>query len=176
MRGVRVCAAIAAWIAILLAMSGCSVFEDLLEPPPLATAFNPLPPPAEPPPAPPESAESAYPPPPGTARAEMTQWLSTHGYQQFQIAALMQHAQVESGFQACAAGPGGYRYLFQWGGTRLQRLQKFAKHSGCPQMKTQLAFADDELRNDPKFTCFWNAATESGAYAALRRGFGRGSC
>ena len=157
----------------MLSISACSVLQDLFEPPPLETAFNPLPPPPEPPPAPPDSLS---PPTPETARAEVAQWFSTHGYQQFQIAALLEHAQVESGFQACAAGPGGFRYLFQWGGTRLNKLQKFAQHSGCPQVKTQLAYADDELRNDPKFTCFWNAATEAGAYAALRRGFGGGSC
>jgi hypothetical protein len=173
MRWVRSCAAFAVWIAIMLSMSGCSVFEDLLEPPPLETAFQPLPAPPEPPPTPPQSLS---PPTPESARAEMVQWLSTHGYKEFQIAALVEHAQVESGFQACAAGPGGFRYLFQWGGTRLQHLQKFAHHSGCPRLKTQLAFTDDELRNDPKFTCFWNAATESGAYSALRHGFGGGSC
>jgi hypothetical protein len=170
MRGVRSCVAAAAAILLMLSISACSIFEDL-EPPPLQTALNPLPPPPAPP-----IPESTTPPPPAEARAETVQWLSTHGYQQFQIAALIEHAQVESGFQACAAGPGGFHYLFQWGGTRLQRLQKFAQHSGCPRLKTQLAFADDELRNDPKFTCFWSAATESGAYAALRRGFGGGSC
>jgi hypothetical protein len=173
MWGVRTGAAIAVWIAILLSMSACSIFEDLLEPPPLQTALLPLPPPPEPPPGPPQSLS---PPPPDAARVEMVQWLSTKGYREFQIDALVEHAKVESGFQACAAGPGGFRYLFQWGGARLHQLQEFARHSGCPQLKTQLAFADNELRNDPKFTCFWNAATESGAYAALRRGFGGGSC
>jgi len=39
-----------------------------------------------------------------------------------------------------------------------------------------LAYADKELRNDPKFSCFWGARTQAEAYAALRRGFGRGSC
>jgi len=173
MWAVRPCAAILVWIPVLLSVSACSIFEDLLEPPPLQTAFHPLPAPPEPPPAPPDS---LVPPTPSAARAEMVEWLSTNGYRDFQIAALVQHAKVESGFQACVGGPGGFRYLFQWGGTRLQQLQKFARHAGCPQLRTQLAFADKELRNDPKFTCFWNAATESGAYAALRRGFGGGSC
>lgn len=172
MQGVRSCAAFAVWIAIILLMPACSVFEDLLVPPPLQTAFVPLPAP-EPPPSP---AQSLAPPNAEAARVEMAQWLSANGYRDFQIEALIEHAQVESGFQACAAGPGGFRYLFQWGGTRLHQLQQFARHSGCPRLKTQLAFADNELRNDPKFTCFWNAATESGAYAALRRGFGGGSC
>jgi hypothetical protein len=39
-----------------------------------------------------------------------------------------------------------------------------------------LAFADAELRNEPKYSCFWRTTTESAALAALRRGFGRGSC
>ena len=58
----------------------------------------------------------------------------------------------------------------------LQRLHDFAHTSGCPQLHTQLAFADKELRNETKFSCFWEATTERAAYAALRRGFGRGSC
>lgn len=89
---------------------------------------------------------------------------------------MLQHAKTESGYNACIAGPGGLRYLFQWGGTRLQRLHEFAHTSGCPQIHSQLAFADKELRNDPRFSCFWGAQTESQAYAALRRGFGHGSC
>ena len=73
-------------------------------------------------------------------------------------------------------GPGDLRYTFQWGGTRRRQLQQFAKTDGCPQLHTQLAFADKELRNDAKYACFWDATTEAGAYAALRRGFGQGSC
>lgn len=173
MWGVRTGAAAAAWIAAALSLSGCSVFEELLEPPPLETAFVPQP---APPPPEPGFADTLAPPPPNAARNEIAQWLHKAGYQDFQVAALLEHADVESHFQACAAGPGGFHYLFQWGGTRLQQLQRFAHHSGCPQLHTQLAFADRELRNDPKFACFWDAKTEDGAYAALRRGFGRGAC
>src|SRR6202011_4916349 len=110
------------------------------------------------------------------ARGEITRWLAAAGYRDFQVAALVEHAKGESGFNACIAGPGGLRYLFQWGGTRLQRLQEFAHTSGCPQIRTQLAFADRELRDEPKFACFWQARTQTAAYAALRRGFGGGSC
>ena len=170
MRGVRSCVAAAAAILLMLGMTACSIFEDL-EPPPLATALNPLPPPPAPP-----IPESATPPSPAEARAEIADWLSHAGYQPFQVTALLEHAKTESGFQACAIGAGDLSYLFQWGGTRLKRLHEFAHHSGCPRLKTQLAFADNELRNDPKFACFWDAKTEAAAYAALRRGFGRGSC
>ncbi|HVH79860.1 MAG TPA: hypothetical protein VM782_10745, partial [Stellaceae bacterium] len=79
-------------------------------------------------------------------------------------------------FRPCAAGPAGLSYTFQWGGTRLQQLHAFAHTDGCPQLHTQLAFADKELRSDAKYACFWEATTEPAAYAALRRGFGRGSC
>jgi hypothetical protein len=154
----------------MLSISACSIFEDF-EPPPLETAFNPLPPPP-PPPIPP----SLTPPTPEEARAETVTWLSAAGYRDFQVDALVEHAKTESGFRACAAGTGDLSYLFQWGGTRLQRLHEFAHTSGCPQLHTQLAFADKELRNDAKFSCFWEATTERAAYAALRRGFGRGSC
>jgi hypothetical protein len=104
------------------------------------------------------------------------QWLHDHGYQDFQIQALVEHARTESGFRACAVGPGGYHYLYQWSSTRLQQLQRFARTDGCPQLHAQLAFADRELRDDPKFACFWNATSEPAAYAALRRGFGGGAC
>jgi hypothetical protein len=171
MWGVRTIAAVAVWVCVALSLSACSVVEGIANPPPLETAFVPQP--APPPPAPPQSLN---PPEPGSARAEVVNWLSEKGYRDFQVEALLAHARVESGFQACAAGPGGFRYLFQWGGTRLQQLHQFAHTSGCPQLHTQLAFADKELRNDPKFTCFWDATTEAGAYAALRKGFGGGSC
>ena len=174
MWGVRNCAAAALCAAVVFIVSGCSAIEDALNPPPLETAFHPQP--APPVPGPEASAQRLTPPGPEEARAEIVDWLSKNGYREFQVDALLEHAQVESGLQACAAGPGGYRYLFQWGGRRLEQLQRFAKTSGCPQIHTQLAFADKELRNDPKFTCFWDATTESAAYAALRRGFGRGSC
>jgi len=167
----RTCAAIAASIPVMLSISACSVYEDLISPPPLATAFTPQP--APPPPAPPQRSS---PPDPEDARAEIVSWLSAKGYRDFQVDALLEHARVESGLRACAGGPGGFHYLFQWGGTRLEQLQRFAHTSGCPQLHTQLLFADNELRNDPKFACFWDATTEAGAYAALRRGFGRGSC
>jgi len=154
----------------MLSMSACSVF-DVFKPPPLT--FE-QPPPPQPPPPP--SAQPLYPPTPEEARAEIYRWFLAHGYQQFQAEALMEHAQTESGFRACARGVGDLSYTFQWGGTRLRQLHEFAGYAGCPQLDTQLAFADKELRDDPKFSCFWQATTEPAAYAALRRGFGRGSC
>src|SRR5205085_5705952 len=85
--------------------------------------------------------QSRIPPPPDVTRAEMVNWLSTNGYRDYQVAALMQLADTESGFRPCVIGPGGYHYLFQWGGVRLRQLREFARTSGCPQLKTQLAFA-----------------------------------
>jgi hypothetical protein len=171
----RTYAARAAWIPLLLALSACSGLE-FLEPPPLETAFNPAPPPPFPEPAPSPKPERTGPPTPESARAEVALWLHKNGYKEFQVSALLGHARDESNFNACITGPGGLRYLFQWGGTRLDQLQKFANTSGCPQIHTQLAFADKELRNDPKFSCFWGAHNADEAYTALRRGFGRGAC
>jgi len=175
MRGARACAAGAAWIFVMVSMSACSVFEGLQLPVPESVPPSPLPPQPAPlfgtlPP------QASGPPTPEAAHAEMVDWLHKHGYQDFQIQALVEHARTESGFRACAIGPGGYHYLYQWSSTRLEQLERFAGYSGCPQLHMQLAFADNELRNDPKFACFWNATTEPDAYAALRRGFGRGSC
>jgi len=168
MRRVRACAAIAVWISVMLLMSACSIFENVL---PVATAqIPPQPPPPEP------SPQRLEPPTPAQAYAEIVRWFSAAGYQKFQVEALAEHARTESGFRPCAAGPAGLRYTFQWGGTRLQRLHEFARTSGCPQLDTQLAFADKELRNNPRFSCFWGTTTASAAFAALRRGFGRGSC
>jgi len=170
---------------MMLAMSACSQLESIipaslhdLVPPSLSTAFEPSPPP----PPPPEPTQPAPPPPstelpsPDEARADMWHWLMTHGYKDFQAQALLEHAAVESGFNPCAAAPGGFRYTFQWGAERLSQLQRFAHTDGCPQLHVQLAFADYELRNSPKFSCFWAAQTEDAAYNALRRGFGRGAC
>jgi hypothetical protein len=151
----------------MFALSACS----------LAELAAPVPPPtAQLPPQPAPWPESPYPPSPDEAYAELVRWFSAAGYRDFQIEALAEHARVESGFRACAVGPGDMRYTFQWGGTRLRQLQDFAHTNGCPQLRTQLAFADRELRTDPKYACFWNATTERGAYVALRRGFGGGSC
>ena len=172
MWGVRNASAAALAIVSALCMSACSVLEGL-EPPPLETAFHPLPPPAEPPvPIP----QSRTPPAPGSARAEIATWLSANGYRDFQVAALMQLADTESGFRPCVIGPGGYHYLYQWGGTRLRQLREYAQTSGCPQLKTQLAFADRELRSESSFSCFWGATSTPAAYVALRRIFGHGSC
>jgi len=167
MRRVPPCAAIAVWSCVVLSLAACT----LPEPPPLSTALTPGPLPSQPP-----IPETGAPPDPEEARADMTDWLHKHGYQDYQVQALLEHAKVESGFRACAVGPGGYHYIFQWGGGRLRQLQEFAHTSGCPHLHTQLAFADQELRDDPKFSCFWGATTEPAAFHALRRGFGGGSC
>jgi hypothetical protein len=164
MRQLRACAAIAVWIALTLLMAACSVDVAI---PPAVTA--PQPPPA-PPPQNPASMT------PGQVYAEIVRWFSAAGYRGFQVEALAEHAQIESGFRPCAAGPAGLRYTFQWGGTRLQRLHQFEGARRCPPLDTQLAFADNELRNDPKYWCFWRTTTRSTALAALRRGFGGGSC
>jgi hypothetical protein len=64
----------------------------------------------------------------------MASWLSGSVYRDFHVAALVQLAHVESGFRPCAAGPGGYRYLLQWGGGRLRQLREFAQTSDCPHL------------------------------------------
>jgi Phage tail lysozyme len=171
MRRVQACGAAAAWIYLMLSLSACSYFQfmappELPGPPPEATL------PASAPRAP----QSLAPPSPGEAYAEIVRWFSAAGYRDYQVQALAEHAQAESGFRPCAAGPGGYRYLYQWSSTRLEHLHQFAHTDGCPQLHAQLAFADKELKTDPKFACFWQATSEDAAYAALRRGFGRGSC
>ena len=49
-------------------------------------------------------------------------------------------------------------------------------HGTCPSLEKQLAFANNELRNEPNYSCFWRATTKSAALSALRRGFGGGMC
>ena len=140
----------------------------------------------------PERAAAAYPPQPvifppqppvppagnspSGVRTALVKWFSDAGYKDFQVEALAEHAKIESGFRPCVSAP-GLRYTFQWGGRRLQRLQEFAGSGGsCPPLEKQLAFADSELRKEPAYSCFWDASTKAAAVAALRRGFGRGSC
>ena len=164
MSWVRACAAIAVCISVPLLMSACS---SEIAAPPILTA-PPLPQPAPPPRSEPST--------PGRVHAEIVRWFSAAGYRAFQVEALADHARIESGFRPCAAGAAGLRYTFQWGGTRLQRLHEFAGARRCPPLDAQLAFAHRELRNEPKYSCFWQATTKPAALAALRRGFGRGSC
>lgn len=151
-----------------LLLAACSLFEK--GPPP---GFPRPPPWALPAPSPSSRAEPTT---PGEVQQAIYHWFLHAGYPPFQAAALVDHARSESGFHPCIAGPAGLRYTYQWGGTRLKRLYEFAETRSCPPLATQLAFADRELRHDAKFSCFFEATTREGAVAALRRGFGRGSC
>ena len=166
MRRIRACAAVAACLIAMFLLSACTTNEEL---PPQPTPFFA-------PPAPPPLAPRAEPSTPNQVANEIVHWFTTAGYQRFQADALADHARIESGFRPCAAGPGGYHYTFQWAGTRLQQLHEFAHDPGCPRLDSQLAFANTELRNDPKFACFWDATSRTSALSALRRGFGGGSC
>jgi hypothetical protein len=164
MRRVRAGAAIAAWILLALSIAACSsaVPPPILTPPPQPQAA-----------APPQVSLSA---PPDRIATEIVRWFSAAGYRRFQAEALADHAMIESGFRPCVAGAADLRYTYQWGGTRLQRLYEFAGTRSCPPLDQQLAFADHELKTDPKFWCFWRTDTRATALAALRRGFGQGSC
>ncbi len=162
---VRVSAATAMPLVAALVLSACAVKPPSF--PIVATPEFPLPPP------PPEYPQLAT---PDGVRAEIIRWFSAAGYRRYQAAALAEHALIESGYRPCAAGAAGLRFLYQWGGARLQHLYRFAGGHGCPALDTQLAFADHELRTVPDYACFWRATTEAGALADLRRGFGRGHC
>jgi hypothetical protein len=122
------------------------------------------------------SPSAAEPSIPGQVQTAIYRWFLQAGYPSFQAAALVDHARIESGFNPCIRGRGGLRYTYQWGGIRLQRLHEFAGTRTCPPLAKQLAFADNELRNNPNFSCFLSTATRGAAVAALRRGFGRGRC
>jgi hypothetical protein len=163
MRHVRTCVAIAASISIMLLMSACS--SEFVAPPVAVAPQGP--------PAPPELPLSA---PPERVHAEIVRWFTAAGYREFRVAAVAEHARIESGYRPCAAGAAGLRYTFQWGGTRLQRLYEFAGTRHCPPLAKQLAFADSELRSDPNYSCFWQTTTKAAALAALHRGFGHGRC
>ncbi len=173
MKCIRGCAAIVVWISLALFMSACSDGFDFrfLETVP--------PPPQQPPivPARPFAVPAVDYSTPGGVRAEIIKWFSRAGYQSIQIEALTEHAAIESGFRPCASNGSGLRYTFQWSGARLRRLDEFAgAHGNCPSLEKQLAFANNELRNEPNYSCFWRATTKSAALSALRRGFGGGMC
>ena len=163
---VRTGAAVAAWICGTLLLAACSaeVDEEPLrfpEPPPQAQA--PPPPIVEP-------------STPGQVQQAIYRWFLKAGYPAFQAAALVDHARIESGLNPCIAGPGGYRYTYQWAGLRLQRLYEFTGTRSCPPLAKQLAFADSELRGNSNFSCFLSTTTREAAVTALRRGFGLGRC
>ena len=132
-------------------------------------------------PEPPAQAQAPPPPAPEPSTPLQVQtaiyrWFLKEGYPAFQAAALVDHARIESGLNPCIAGPAGLRYTYQWGGLRLQRLHEFAGMRACPPLAKQLAFANDELRNNPNFSCFLSTTNRDAAVAALRRGFGLGRC
>ena len=163
MRRGPACAAIAVGtITLLLAACSSAVAPPVTEAPPQLQPASP--------------AEISPYATPSEVANEIVRWFSAAGYHRFQAEALADHALYESGFRPCVAGPAHLRYTYQWGGTRLQNLYEFADTRSCPPLDQQLAFADHELRTDPKFACFWYAHTREDALAALRRGFGRGSC
>jgi hypothetical protein len=152
-----------ALVAALLLVSACT-FEE-----------GPMPPQPEPNAAP-APAQRAQPTAPNEVAQEILRYFEAAGYRRFQAEALADHAHVESGFRPCAAGPHGLRYMFQWGGLRLQRLREFAGGPGCPSIDVQLAFSDHELRSEANYGCFWRAQDRASAFQALRRGFGQGRC
>jgi len=163
---VRAAAALAAWISGILLLAACSAEveeEPLRFPEPPAQAQAPPPPALEP-------------TTPGQVQTAIYRWFLKAGYPAFQAAALVDHARVESGLNPCIAGPGGYRYTYQWAGLRLQRLYEFTGTHSCPPLAKQLAFADNELRTNANFACFLSTTTREAAVTALRRGFGLGRC
>lgn len=112
----------------------------------------------------------------GEVQTAIYNWFLRAGYPPHHAAALVDHARVESGFNPCIRGPGGVRYIYQWNGTRLQRLHEFAGTRTCPPLTKQLEFAHNELRSNPNYSCFLSAGSRQEAAAALLRGFGRGRC
>jgi hypothetical protein len=163
MREARSRPRIAAWTLLLSLLSSCATEE--------------MPPPPPPPPAPaPAPVARAAPATPSAVEAEILRWFWAAGYKPHQTQAMAEHAWIESGYRPCAAGPHGLRYTYQWGGGRLQQLYAFAGGESCPALDVQLAFADNELRNNPNYWCFWQAPDYASAVAALRRGFGQGRC
>ena len=156
-------------MSLMLLVSACSI-GNMISPPP---APPPQPPRFTPPATLAPRAEATA---PAQVRDEIARWFTDAGYKSYQVAALVEHARIESGFEPCAAGPAGLHYTFQWGGLRLRRLREFSGGPACPSLDVQLAFADNELRNQPAYWCFWRATSEPTALTALRRGFGRGHC
>jgi hypothetical protein len=150
----------------LLTLSACAgnVTEEAALQFPRPSSFGTIAPPA------------AEPSTPGQVQTAIYNWFLRAGYPPHQAAALVDHARIESGFNPCISGRGGVRYTYQWNGTRLQRLYEFAGTRTCPPLAKQLAFADNELRSNPNFSCFLTTSTREAGVAALRRGFGRGRC
>jgi hypothetical protein len=174
MCSIHVCATIAAWIGIAALLSGCS--NESAGRPAVASLLSA--PQQQPTPslqtAPFRAADYEY---PTRVRAEIIRYFFAAGYPRPQVEALVDYAQMESGFRPCAVNGSTYHYTYQWSGLRLRRLDEFARANGnCPALDKQLAFADRELRHEPNYSCFLGATTRTAALAALRRGFGFGRC
>jgi hypothetical protein len=96
-----------------------------------------------------------------------------HHYSPAQADAMIRQASIESHLQPCVRSYTG-SWLYGWTGHRRQALAAYARTGSCPNVETQLAFADWELRNEP-FSAFWHAPPQS-TFAVLRQCFGRGQC
>jgi hypothetical protein len=109
-------------------------------------------------------------------RERIAEYFSGAGYQDFQVRAIIRDAEIESRLEPCVVAKTGSHFLFQWLGIRLERLYARAGGRFCPTLDTQLAFADNELKTERQYGCFWRAGSYAQALSALRRGFGRGRC
>jgi hypothetical protein len=76
------------------------------------------------------------------------QWMLKHGYSVPAAAAMVGHAQQESGIRTDATGDNGTaKGVFQWRGDRLAGLHSFAQAAGQDpnSLDTQLGYMDHEL-------------------------------
>jgi hypothetical protein len=85
---------------------------------------------------------------------------------------MLRQAWIESRHNPCVVAASGSYGLYQWIGSRRRKL--LATTGGqCPTWEQQLAFADNELRSEPSYAAFWQAAPDQ-AFHILREKFGYG--
>jgi hypothetical protein len=105
-------------------------------------------------------------------RAVMLSWFLAHNYSPSQAQAMIHQANIESRLQPCVRAHTG-SWLYGWVGSRRKALAAYAGTTSCPPLRTQLEFADYELRTE--YTSFWDASPRN-AFHVLRKCFGRGLC
>ena len=96
------------------------------------------------------------------------EWLASHGYSQAQQYAVLNYIHRESDFNPDTIERTG-ACLYQWAGERRRAILKIG-HGHCPDWRTQVEFADYELRHT--FCGFFHT---SNPYQHIRVHFGSGA-
>lgn len=105
-----------------------------------------------------------------TMACSIALWLSSAGWHDPQIRAVVSVVQEESGFEPCVVSrDGAHEGLFQWRNPRRAALHAWARTRGCVAAESQVRFMVAELGTRPEARAFFAATTCAAAKRVLAR-------